>query len=1290
MVAVSLSSRSHRRRGVALVIVLAFVVLLTGVIIAYFSRAMNNRQLSSSSFNQAGSDELARSALDVVVSDIEQEIVNGSNATTGLNATSTSPTIYIPAEPAYSIPVPNGTPAPVNGISPIPTLIRISWPTAIPTPGVDHLASNAPSTALSANGRSVSLQRWNAHYLIPRATPAASTTDSTPVSSFNAPNWVYVNNTGPAVPALKAPSSSVVGRYAYAVYNEGALLDMNVAGFPFNGSDGQVVMPASSPNPGPTPANQMKPYGYAGKGSVAFADLTQLTDSSGNPLLNSEAIGDIAGWRNYASAQPSGTFPIFSLTPSNAASFFDSILNNKNGFLQVTVPTTASSTAPTDQGFVTRQQLLGLQQSILQADNKAVFSVDALPFLGTFSRTINAPAWRPLQDSNNIPGYVGGTNNGTAVVAYNTNATNYDKGQSLVGTNFDLANVRFANAGKITHYMDDTTTATYMVLAGDPLLTTRFSLAKINWLSQADPVGGTGPNTTYAQAIQSCFGLHWGVVGTQANGGNACWSYYGSTGTVAVGTIETLDKVAQEGREPNFFELLKAAILSGSLGVNPGPAGWSNRTQAEIALGTNYDGVSPAVRAGADGGYSYSFDAGTSPSILAPALIPDIQIMQIGANIIDQFDADSYPTAIYFPYPQIAGTSYDAKSLTLVSSTYAYGPMDIVYGDENLPYLDAIVLVTCTIDGKPAPNPGTGTTAGVAAWWQPELWNPHQYPNSANSSVSPPATFMLRANGTAKVDRLGGAPPYPQNYTTAENLRTQTITFTDPAPATSTFYDCPKLLTTTDAKNVTTSVSTMVGTSQMFDYPNNPFVGFYLGLDDSYTGAAEGTSVEMIETTSAPVGFCLGWVSPTNGAFHPYSFLPGIFADPYSVMNQNGFSGGLNDPQGDASPAPSIAEYHDTADPRTIRFSSLGEWGWGAPRTFMSNYGVSASGAISNVQYNRQSDTHGYGQPIAANFAWNNTGPAEGSGYPGDWNFNQKSSPVLPAGTPDYYIDLDGVLRPGDGVNGTVLTYDGLMDVVNNGNPSGSPQAPSDKGANDVHGRRPIILNRPFRSVGELGYAFRDMPFKTLDFSSPSSADAALLDVFSVSDETQVVGNVVRSVVAGQVSLNYAPSQVLQAILMGGLEKDLDTATTSTPYSLSTTDVPAIAKQLAVQLNSTSGATTPTAGITPYVTNRADLPALLNYAINQAFPITASSSYGNKAYREAPLRALADVTNTRTWNLLIDIVAQPGVFSPSAPATAAALNSGFIVQGESRYWLHVAIDRYTGKVVDQQLERVYE
>jgi hypothetical protein len=86
--------------------------------------------------------------------------------------------------------------------------------------------------------------------------------------------------------------------------------------------------------------------------------------------------------------------------------------------------------------------------------------------------------------------------------------------------------------------------------------------------------------------------------------------------------------------------------------------------------------------------------------------------------------------------------------------------------------------------------------------------------------------------------------------------------------------------------------------------------------------------------------------------------------------------------------------------------------------------------------------------------------------------------------------------------------------------------------------------------------------------------------------------------------------------------------------------------------------------------------------------LAAKSSFtglGNKESREAIVRALSDSTQTRTWNLMIDVIAQSGRYPPTAKTL-----SDFVVEGEKRYWLHVAIDRFTGQVIDQQLEEVFE
>jgi hypothetical protein len=72
-------------------------------------------------------------------------------------------------------------------------------------------------------------------------------------------------------------------------------------------------------------------------------------------------------------------------------------------------------------------------------------------------------------------------------------------------------------------------------------------------------------------------------------------------------------------------------------------------------------------------------------------------------------------------------------------------------------------------------------------------------------------------------------------------------------------------------------------------------------------------------------------------------------------------------------------------------------------------------------------------------------------------------------------------------------------------------------------------------------------------------------------------------------------------------------------------------------------------------------------------------------------RALAEVGQARTWNLMIDVIAQTGRYKPNAQSLAA---SDFIVEGEQRYWLHIALGRDLANgnvdVLGTQLEEVVE
>ena len=65
---------------------------------------------------------------------------------------------------------------------------------------------------------------------------------------------------------------------------------------------------------------------------------------------------------------------------------------------------------------------------------------------------------------------------------------------------------------------------------------------------------------------------------------------------------------------------------------------------------------------------------------------------------------------------------------------------------------------------------------------------------------------------------------------------------------------------------------------------------------------------------------------------------------------------------------------------------------------------------------------------------------------------------------------------------------------------------------------------------------------------------------------------------------------------------------------------------------------------------------------------------------------MTSVSQTRVWNVVIDVVAQSGHYKPNAQS----LQNDFIVEGELRHRVRVAIDRFTNQVIDKQIEVVSE
>jgi hypothetical protein len=1079
------------QRGVALVIVLAFLVLMTGLVVAFLSRSATDRQIAHNSYNEVKADQLARGALDIVTGDLKQEIVNGSTPDPTPPAPSDL-TVYTPTFAPNLLPMRSGNPS--GSPDPIPNLVRRSIRSdPIISPGVPSRASAVNSTTdISLNSRSISLARWNKHYLVPRSS-GANPTDTTPVPPFAAPDWVFVTNNGPTV--ISVPTSNVIGRYAYAIYDEGGLIDVNVGGYP-------------------TATTALQ---YGRKGVLSFADLTVLAN------MSQGGIDDVVGWRNYASAQPTGTFTNFTFDVASATRYFNFVTSNRNGFMTVTSNTWNNPTPRTDQEFVDRQSLIKLRGA-------SGFTANALQYLATFSRELNAPSWSPSTPAGSTIDY----------------ATQKD---SATSANRALPNIR---ATATFTRVDGTTSQ-----VGEPLVKTRFPLSRIAALGPNGivTIGTTtiingAPSASTAATVQRDFGLVWNT---------DHWEYCGPTGNIPINSIALIGSIGN--REPNFFELLKAGILSGSLGKDAGKTG---------TYFVNYE----------EGPASGLSTQDTPPTAWQP--VADCQIIQIGANIIDQYDADSYPTEIRFK---------DNVSNAIVS----------FYGIENLPYMQRSFAKTLSPDKDAS---GNDVPKQVGGWLMAEVWNPHQ--DAGYTAATTPTSFKFRGEGlvemfhrkadgstdTGPVHNLANSG-YVDFITTAANFRDPTCLSKDTTLIRSA--DC----TPTNGSN---------GTND--PYGNHLVVGLRAGYVQNSTddyGGIEPLGCDLIlEYKTA------------SGSYKIYD----------RMKNLRGAQ------QGSAS---SGTYYYQRVDPRTDRFgTSVGRW------TYTTKDNNWPGGSLRNDNTNGLAGFDYFPRP-SSGFIY----PSSPSGDPSQI-FNKffmgtLSDNVIGSNSSNpRYTDPDGVLRSGEGL---------YYATGNDGRPLITGNIAS----------RPVILNRPFRNVGELGYAFRDLPWKNLDFFTANSADAGLLDIFCTSEQPAMT--------AGKANLNTRQAPALQAIISGAIKNDGAGTQTFTAAP----DPGTIANNV-VNTNVANSPTRPLA-------NRSDLVS------QAATALTYGSSSDNqiKSRREAAARALAEVSNTRTWNLMIDVIAQAGRYPPTATQP-----TDFVVEGEKRYWLHVAIDRFTDQVIDQQLEAVYE
>ncbi len=1327
--------------GFALVVVLSFLVLMVVVALAFFSKTAIQRQVSASSSSRVKAEMLSQLAVNTILGDLRTEILAGSvtNSTSG-------GMIYYPAAPSNAVPLISGF---VTNAG-LENLVKISSPSKfVGITGNGVTLSNRASTNSttntnsSADGRYITPERWNKPLLLAKQTPA-STNDFTPVNAFPGPTWIYVNRDGTTTTTA---STDVVGRFAYAIYDEGGLLDANVAGYP----------------QGNTTVSNAAVY----KNALAYADLTQIGLTAAN-------ITNLVGWRNKATLDGK---------PTN---FINYIAGNTNGFL--TTANTNLVGGQSDQFFTSRQQLIDFFNTQLGGSSDATVQ-NSLQYLTHFSRGLEQPSFVPATFA---PNNAAPTVNTRAKGGNSARTTSDDDGTKLI--NPKLLDIRVTSS--FTRH-DGTTNS-----VGDPLVNRKFALNRLAWLTYAGPITLNGSsynpdvNAAYIDKLKDTygftdeflkqgtpanifnyFGLAWADVTDPVDGGRkSMWVYDHKTKTAptdasAAGAMQTLASVAALERDADFFELLKAAVNVGSI------------AKAAAAPGAGGDWVQR----------QYNRDINV-----------DFATIQMGANIIDQYDLDGYPTTIYYDDGADAGTYGSATDGGYISKQF--------HGVESLPYLYrlrmAILKVAFpspfsttawphTYNTSDYPNPGAPNDlkqTGLAALLQlPEVWNPHDWDagvaNAAQSAgtpgpsklrvfaVAPSGTtydsvsggWNTRSSATATVDPAkdtGGANAWFGNQfadgTTIRNPRNWTLSFANSEMAFDMSHAAfrePTVLYMLDKYGLTapgitsglasklspTGQGAVIGAKGIKSAGSDPagvgvsasqeFAGFCVGIVPlRWVNSDAIAQCRSMSYTRTPTGFQeMVYLQYQNPAGKWITYDEKYVDDPFIQPNQKITMASLGQSFFDTySGAASVAGTWSShaVDPRTSRFgmpsrivnNSQNGWNSDFPAHRNNpwiNNNASAlwvDGAYGAVQTVRPDSSSGMSLSQGASLF-----PLACGWYPGNTVFQanrvgtsslrpgmlSQNSPTVQidakitsvggsaialaqagqfGGSPDayynFYADADGVVRRAMGAYASGTT--GLPLATANTYAGGAASKTAQSAS------RPIILNRPFRSVGEMGCAFSGTPWRNVDFSTPESGSSALLDVFCLSDTATTDG-----LVAGKVNLNTRQGLVLKSIIAGAYQDEWITSS-----SLLSAATAAGIENAIVSRTSGSQALINVADLVGRWTSEQTVAPLGANADNDTDGSRSYSGISGDAaltsalgapysivqrYREAPIRALANVGQTRVWNLMMDVIVQSG----RLPSSAASLQS-FSVDGEQRHWVHLAIDRCTGKVIDKQIEVVRE
>lgn len=1297
----------------ALVLTLSLIVVATVIVTAFFFRSRFDAQGSAGYSSQVTAAKLAELGSAQVVTALLAEAEEGAASVLGNGADR----VFIVDNPANMVVkreissalaggdfgplVKQSLPALAGGSAAIAAGIRIS-----------NVPTYESSKADKPGYRPLGGEFWDRPML---------TRDS--FSDSDVPNWVYVNARGETVTAAPgrnpAPEDRIVGRYAFNVYDVGGLLDMNVAGA----------------TPGTIPEIEGR------KGNLVLADLEWLSQQAGAPL----DIGRLNEWRYRPDVQwaASNGKPSESLAAVLRSGPMFASLGKFPPGMDTIHGTTLER--PNKNAFLSRSDLLNYLRAELGSEASARLLA---PYLTHFTRDINAPTYR----------WDWGKGRPTTVLYRNDSAGAEDvinseiwtdDGQSLMPRRFPLDQIDLlklnTSGSPVANRSDEVqkqfgltwnSSLKRWVYDQDKIVLNSNNLPRFRTLEEVKKANDT-PN--FFEVLQAAINV-------------------GSLGHQLAGVPPVINPLAAPPRhtDQGFID----PEFSSTPNNRPHAIGLDDSCVAyhvarigaavmdqwdEDSLPTELEVNGTVIFGVEDLPYLHGFKRANYYG-----QGPDIRITDGGGAFNVREGRTYLHPQVWNPHARPVNPPTVARPTTFRVVPYT----------TTLPRQNSGVG---RIGGNPPttePNVAYGTDFGRPNIWPNDATYGGQH-QSANGSVDyTDRVISDRYGGAASLGNLDGYHPGGPNpllredddyieFDYSESLREPALLWTPSGNGVAGDIDArPSGSGTTDGQF---QIDRIKNIAVVHPSDTKPRIGFRLGryyvnsaTNGDYTGAPW-SQIDLLRFRGwaeyyTKVNFALQYKIPGSGEWKTYDimydavdvFTPantmsqlGAGQDQvWRVMGRDGDATFRVDPRVERfgpqtqfyrvwsgtetllnpsnttnlayfppnstgftadSATPTSAS---TTSPRNLKTGSFlfRTWDGGSTdnRFIASNHyprpNGSTSGSLARIRNLRQQWL-----PYTS---WAST---QGFLNPKNVFFNEIAGNSPSQGS-DFvrYLDPDDQARRGSA--GWLSSF-----FDNNRNPMTRNSNPGNPVNADA---RPVVLNRPFQSVAEMGYACRDLPWKSVDFWNANTGDNALLDYFCINsvDNDPTVDPEASQLMAGVLNLNSADPLVLEAVLRGASGRaDGDVATDS--MRLTDANYKDIATAISnwVDPNNSDPAEGP-------FRSRAEVAGKLVAGKTFSSPVSGRftdgvqsdtnnssairNAIGNNLYfdsrRTSLMRALVDSVGVRTWNLMIDVTAQSG----GLPQGSTQL-SEFNVDGQARYWVFVAIDRVTGKVIDQRIETVH-